>query len=308
MRLIRHLHRADPGHGSTAVAVGNFDALHRGHQALIRAAVESGPDLVPALMCFEPLPQTFLSPEQPVPRLLTLRDRVELCRQSGVELLYVLRFDAAFAAQTPKVFARNILARGAQARKVIVGEDFRFGHKAAGGAEDLRAFGEQYAFQVQVIDAVVESGEKISASAIRRALASGDLARAERLLGRKYRISGRVRRGRRLGRDLGFPTVNLRVPEPPALAGIFAVRVHGAGLESHPGVASLGRRPTVAGREWLLEVHLFDSDRELYGLHLAVDFIGYLRPEAHFESLERMKRQMQADAERARAMLGVRVD
>lgn len=289
-----------------AVAIGNFDGLHLGHQALVRRAVAAAPAMCPAVLCFEPLPRTFFSPDKPVPRVMKLRDRVDTCARLGVELLAQLRFDRTFSRQSPEQFARDVLADGLGAGRIVVGADFRFGHRAAGDVAALEDFGRRYGFDVEIVPEVRDAGgERVSSSRLRQALADGELALAGRLLGRPYAISGRVVRGNRLGRTLGFPTANLRVAEPPALSGIAAVRVTGGGLERHPGVASLGRRPVIAGRDWLLEVHLFEFDGDLYGRHLKVEFVEHLRPERHFDSLEAMTGQMRRDAERAKAVLGL---
>lgn len=304
MRLIRHPHRLTAELPATSLAVGNFDGLHRGHQALIEAAREGGRDLAPALMCFEPLPATFFQPDSPQPRLLTVRDKISLCRDYGLDLMFMLRFNEPFARQSPERFVREVLVRGAGARRVVVGEDFRFGARAAGDVAMLEKLSRRYGFEVVRVEAVRDGGERVSSTAVREALADGDLAAAERLLGRPYAISGRVLRGDSMGRELGYATVNLRPPIPPALSGILAVRVSGAGLENHPGVASLGRRPTVGGRAWVLEVHLFDYDDDLYGRHLNVEFVEFIRPEERFDDVEAMKKQMEKDAERAKDILG----
>ncbi|NKI34683.1 bifunctional riboflavin kinase/FAD synthetase [Wenzhouxiangella sp. XN79A] len=306
MHLLRRLPLRDDDARPTALAIGNFDGLHRGHQALVERVVARAPALRPGLMCFEPLPRSFFAPDRPVPRLMKLRDRVRIGAGLGLELIAALRFDRAFSSLSPEAFARDVVAGGIRARHVVVGEDFRFGQRAAGDVDALVGFGRRYGFEVEAVPAVVDpvSGERISSSALRAALADGDLAGAERLLGRPYSISGRVLRGNRIGRTLGFPTVNLRVAEPPALSGICAVRVHADDLEGQSGVASLGQRPVVAGRDWLLEVHLFDIERDLYGRHLVVEFVEYIRPERHFDDLAAMTVQMHADAEAAKRALG----
>jgi riboflavin kinase / FMN adenylyltransferase len=305
MRLIRHLKTQAEPRPATALAIGNFDGLHRGHQALVRAVCACADELAPALMCFEPLPATFFRPDQPVRRLLNRRDKLRLCRRYGLEQVYMLRFNREFAALSPAAFVSEIVVAGAGARQVVVGDDFRFGARAAGDIALLRELGKQHGFGVQVMEEVNEEGGRVSSSAVRQAMAEGDLARVRHLLGRAYAISGRVLRGRQLGRQLGFPTVNIRPPEPPALAGVLAVRVSGAGLDRHPGVASLGLRPTVGGTHWLLEVHLFDFDGTLYGQHLNVEFVEYLRSEQSFASLEELTRQMHQDAGLARSVLGL---
>ncbi len=306
MRLIRYFKPGGPPDEPVCLAIGNFDGLHRGHQALIARTLAS--ELASGLMCFEPLPASYFRPDCPVQRITGVRDKVGMCRDLGLERMYLLRFDARLAGMSPERFAADIVARAAGARQVVVGEDFRFGARAAGDVDSLRAFGARFGFDVQVVAAVGDNGEpdstdRISSSFVRQALAEGRLDRAERALGRAYRISGRVLRGQALGRKLGYPTVNLRPPVPPALTGICAVRVHGAGLEGWPGVASLGRRPTVAGSSWLLEVHLFDFDGDLYGRHLAVEFVAWIRHERKFDDLAAMTVQMNADADLARRLL-----
>ncbi|MDT8438481.1 MAG: bifunctional riboflavin kinase/FAD synthetase [Wenzhouxiangellaceae bacterium] len=303
MQLVRHLPaRFDADRGS-AVAIGNFDGIHRGHQALIAEAVRHAPALRPVVLCFEPLPATLFRPERPVPRVMKLRDRLRVCEQLGVKTLAPLRFDRAFSEQSPETFVRRVLVDGLRARHVIVGADFRFGHRAAGDVVRLRALGAEHGFEVTTVNEVRDEHGRISSTRLRQALSAGELDHAESLLGRPYAISGRVIRGNQLGRTLGFATANLRVAEPPALSGILAARISGAGLDKHPAVVSLGRRPTVAGRDWLLEAHLFDFSGNLYGRHLTVEFAGFIRHEAHFDSLQEMTAAMHGDARRARAIL-----
>lgn len=309
MQLIRHLptRLADPR--PLALAIGNFDGLHRGHHALLTRALEFAPASRPAMLCFEPLPRTFFAPHDPVPRVMKLRDKIDVAGRLGVEVLAQLRFDRAFSMLSPEAFARDVLAGDLHAGLVVIGADFRFGHKAAGDAAAMSDFGRRFGFETVVVETVMaktgadESAQRVSSSRLRQALATGDLALAEQLLGRPYAISGRVIRGRQLGRELGFATANIRVAEPPAFSGIAAVRIDGADFTGHPGIASLGRRPTVAGRDWLLEVHLFDFDGSLYGRHLRVQFEGFIRHEEHFDSLAEMVEQMNRDVERANALL-----
>jgi riboflavin kinase/FMN adenylyltransferase len=314
MQLIRHSptqrHRSfDAGQasdGCSALAIGNFDGLHRGHQALVDAVrrIADQQGLVPALMCFEPLPAALLRPDRPPARLMAVRDRIIACRQAGIARLLMPRFDRAFASLSPEAFVADWIVDAARARHVVVGEDFRFGARAAGDVARLQQLGQQHGFAVDTIAAVTDAqGERIASTRIRAHLAAGELDQAARLLGRPYTLSGRVRVGQQLGRTLGYPTVNLRPPEPPALRGVFAVRVSGAGFEHHPAVASLGLRPTVGGDHWLLEVHLFECDKSLYGAHLTVEFVARLRDEVHFADLQAMVEQMHLDAAQARAIL-----
>jgi len=306
MRLVRDPHPPfDPG-PETALAIGNFDGLHRGHQALIRSVRLRSDGLVPALMCFEPLPATFFRPHQPVPRILGVRDKLELFRTLGIERVFMMRFNRAFSSLGPEEFVDQLIVANARARHIVIGADFRFGARAVGDAERLETLGRSRGISVEVVEDVGDEAGRVSSSRIREALAGGRLDIARRLLGRDYALSGRVLRGQQLGRRLGFPTVNLRPPEPPALSGILAVRVSGGGLMGQPGVASLGRRPTVNGQTDLIEVHLFDYDGDLYGAHLTVEFHAFLRSEAKFDDLGAMTRQMHEDARQARAALGLK--
>ncbi len=307
MKLIRTLSAASADTPAVALAIGNFDGLHRGHQALINAVLARGPALVPALMCFEPLPATLFRPDVPLPRLMSVRDRLRVCRRLGVQRVFMPRFNRAFAALSPEEFVSRAIVAAAKAKLVVVGADFRFGARAAGDAGLLERLGRQHGFAVEVIEPVRHQADKISSSQIRALLAAGDIQPAANLLGHPYTISGRVLRGQQLGRRLGFPTVNLRPPRPPALAGVFAVRVSGSGLEAQAGVANLGRRPTVAGTDWLLEAHLFDFAGDLYGRHLEVEFVARLRAEEKYDSLDALVEQMNRDADHARRLLAAPV-
>ncbi len=308
MRLTRTLaHLASPTPPS-ALVIGNFDGLHLGHQALIgrMQALAKRYSLTSSLMCFEPLPSTFFQPEQPVHRLMSVRDKVLAARDFGIDHLLMLRFNHALASLSPEEFAMECVVGLAGARHVVIGEDFRFGVKASGDVAMLTHLGERLGFEVHPVSQVSHFGQRISSSRIRASLADGDLDTAQALLGRPYAISGRVLHGQKLGRKIGFPTVNIHPPNPPALRGIFAVRVNvndHAGIKNHPGVASLGSRPTVNGQDWLLEVHLFDYDGCLYGHHLEITFKAFIRSEAKFESVEAMVEEMHRDAEKAKMLL-----
>lgn len=308
MELIRSPRRPTHPALATAVAIGNFDGLHLGHQALIEAAIglAEADDLAPALMCFEPLPMTFFNPDRPVRRLMSVRDKLAGAHRAGVQQTFMQRFNRAFSQLSSEAFVQRCVVDEARARHVVVGEDFRFGARALGDVSALRQFGARFGFEVHTVPAVKAWGQRIASTGIRDALLGGDLGTAESMLGRSYAISGRVLRGQQLGRQLGYPTINLRPPTPPAVHGVYAVRVSAAGdtgLSGHPGVASIGQRPTVGGLDWLLEVHLFDYDGVLYGQHVEVEFAAYIRPEAHFDSLEAMVDAMHDDAKTARAHL-----
>ena len=294
--------------GSVA-CIGAFDGLHLGHRALVRHAVARARALeVPAVaLSFEPLPREFFAPASPPPRLDLPRAKFEGLRALGVDRVGLLRFDAGLAAMSPDEFVRTVLVRRLAVREVLVGPEFRFGHRRAGDLESLRRAGEAHGFAADAIAPVLLDGERVSSTRIRAALATGDFAAAARLLGRTYAISGRVVRGNRLGHTLGYPTANLRFPKAPALQGIYATRVHGVGDADGgrpwPSVSSFGTRPTVGGVEPLLEAHLFDFDGDLYGRRIAIEFVARLRDEQKFPDLPTLVAQMDRDAARAREIL-----
>jgi riboflavin kinase/FMN adenylyltransferase len=288
------------------MTIGGYDGLHLGHQALIARtrAVAAERALPAALLSFEPLPREFLAPENPPARLTNFRERWRLLAALGIDEFFVLRFDARLRALDGVQFMG--LLRDLGARHIIVGHDFRFGRGGAATAEWCQGEGAAYGFSVEVVEAVTVCEQRVGSRLVREALAAGNLTRARELLGRPYSMRGRVQCGAQLGRTLGFPTANLAVKRRHVpLAGIFAVRVHAAGvpLVAWPGVASLGTRPQVGGGAPLLEAHLFDFDGDLYGRELEVEFVAKLRDEQTFASLDLMTEQMQRDAAEARRAL-----
>lgn len=294
---------ADPGR---AVAIGNFDGVHLGHQAILAALGARGREsrLATAVVCFEPQPKEYFARDAAPARLMRLRDKAERIAETGVDELRVLRFDAALAGLAAEEFIERVLVRALRARQVVIGEGFRFGQGRGGDVEILRRAGRARGFDVLAVPPRIAGGAPVSSTRVRSAIAAGRLDEAKALLGRDYRISGRVAAGLKLGRTLGFPTANLRLLRRVSpVAGIYAVRVSGAGLDRRAGVASVGTRPTVGGTEWLLEVHLFDYAGTLYGERLDVDFIAWLREEIRFDDLDAMTDRMHDDARRARAVL-----
>jgi riboflavin kinase/FMN adenylyltransferase len=307
MHLIRGLPPAGRFRGGQALTVGTYDGLHLGHQALLARLREHAERLgVPTLMVtFEPMPREFLTPDNPPARLTSLRERWRCLEQLSLDRLCVLRFGTATRSLTAEQFA-VLLAERLEPAVVVVGHDFRFGRGGEGTAERLAAAGERLGFQVDIVEPVTLGGQRLSSSAIREALAVGDLVRAERLLGRPYTMTGRVVRGEQLGRKLGFPTANVRFPHRRLpVAGIFAVRVRIRGVAGPvlAAVASIGTRPTVGGTEPLLEVNIFDFAGDLYGREIAVECVRFLRPELKFESLDAMVAQIHRDAAQARQLL-----
>ncbi|WP_368655355.1 bifunctional riboflavin kinase/FAD synthetase [Castellaniella ginsengisoli] len=309
LRLYRHL----PRHDSTApsaVTIGNFDGVHRGHQAILAqvrdAAAALG--LAPTVMTFTPHPRAFFARRGQRPELIptqisSLRDKIALLAEHGMLQIALQRFDQNLADMGAEDFIRHLLVRGLNTRWLLVGEDFRYGHKRSGDIDLLRRMGHAHGFEVRTLaDVADHQGQRISSSALRTALAVGNLARSSELLGAPYRIGGHVIHGRKLGRDLGFPTLNLRVPEPcAARSGIYVVRVHGLDAQPLPGVASLGVRPTVTrDGTLLLETHILDRQVDAYGKLVCVEFLEFLRDEESFPDLTTLTAAIRQDAQGAR--------
>ena len=297
-----HLNGADVPAGC-AVTIGNFDGVHRGHQAMLALLTSEARHrgLPACVLTFEPHPRDHFArlagkPELAPPRIATLRDKLIELQRCGIDHVVVQRFDAAFAAMSPQAFIGDVLQQGLRARYVLVGDDFNFGAKRAGNYAMLDAAGAEHGFDVARMLSYEVHGLRVSSSAVREALRSGDMARAEALLGRPYAISGHVVHGAKLGRDLGFRTLNLRFGHPrPAISGIFVVRVHGLTDEPLPAVASLGVRPTVEdnGRV-LLEVHCLDWPASLgrdggYGRCVRVELLHKLHDELKYDGLDALR-------------------
>lgn len=309
MELIRGLHNLRPRHRGCAATIGNFDGVHLGHQAVLGQLAERAAELgLPmVLVTFEPQPQEFFSPATAPPRLTRLREKLEALRRYAVERVLVLRFDARLAALTADEFIQRVLVDGLDLRYLVVGDDFRFGQGRAGDFRLLRDTGAREGFQVVNMHTFAIGGARVSSTRVRTALARGDLEAAEGLLGRPYRISGRVAAGEQRGRTIGFPTANIHLHRHQSpLQGVYAVELFGLEQEPLPGVANLGRRPTVGGTRLQLEVHLFDFDREIYGRNVHVNFLRRIRDERTFESFDALRRQIDADAAQARAFFGGR--
>jgi riboflavin kinase / FMN adenylyltransferase len=303
MRILRSVPVA--ARAPSALTIGNFDGVHVGHQAMLAClqdAARAG-GLIPCAMTFEPHPREFFAPDQAPTRLTSLREKLELLGDQGIDTTYVMRFDYRFAQIAADQFIERILVRGAGVRYLLIGDDFRFGARRSGDLNVLKAHATRLGYVVEAMTSVIVDGERVSSTAVREALAAGKLARATRLLGRPYSISGRVVRGDGLGRKLGYPTANIQMKHNrPPLTGIFAVEVHGAGDTALRGVASLGVRPTVKQNGApVLEAYLFDFEGDIYGRHLRVDFVEKLRDEENYRDLATLTRQIGCDVENARA-------
>jgi len=308
MRILRHPAALEPAERGSVVAIGNFDGVHLGHQIVIGRAREIARSLgAPlAVLTFEPHPYGVFNPNAPPFRLTLLRGKARALEALGVDLLFVLHFDLAFAQVSAEEFAREVIVSGAQARHVLAGYDFHFGHKRRGTPALLQTLGAQLGFGVTVVAPLTAPGGAVySSTRIREHLAEGRPREAAALLGRPFEIEGRVETGDRRGHTIGFPTANLSLGDflRPA-GGVYAVRVAIEGeTDWRDGVANLGTRPTVGGSDLRLETHLFDFAGDLYGKHLRVALVEHLRPERKFSELEELKAQIAADAGRARAIL-----
>ena len=284
-----------------ALTIGNFDGVHRGHQAMLARLTEAADDLQlrPAVLTFDPHPREYFSRADAPARLSTLRSKLDLFRAFGVAVAYVARFGARLAALSAEEFIDDVLVRGLNARWVLVGDDFRFGRGRAGDLALLRA--KARPFSVEGMRTIDVGELRASSTAVRSALAAGDLAHAADLLGRSYAISGHVAHGDKLGRTLGFPTANIALRHRPPLSGIFAVRVHGLPGGPHHGVASVGIRPTVKSDDQpLLEVFLLDFDQTIYGRRITVEFLSKLRDEERYPDLGTLARKIGDDVDHAR--------
>ncbi|MEE4361506.1 MAG: bifunctional riboflavin kinase/FAD synthetase [Pseudomonadales bacterium] len=305
MDIIRGMHNLRARHRGCVATIGNFDGVHRGHRMILDAlgARARALGLPSTLITFEPQPREFFQGREVPARLTRLREKLQLLQETGLDRVLLLPFNERLASMSADTMVREVFVEGLGLRHLIVGDDFRFGRGREGDHAMLVAAGQEHGFGVEDLGTLLEGGERVSSSLIREALANGDLARAERLLGHPYFIMGRVVYGRQLGRQLGVPTVNVPLQRyRAALEGVFAVEVSGLGAPLR-GVANIGVRPTVDGREPLLEVHLFDFHEDCYGALLTTVFREKIRDEWKFESLDALKAQLALDIERARAIL-----
>jgi riboflavin kinase / FMN adenylyltransferase len=291
-----------------AVTIGNFDGLHLGHQAMLTRLqdVARARGLPSCVLSFEPHPREFFAPDQAPARLSSLREKAECLHRLGIDRLHVFRFDRAFSALSADAFIEQVLGRTLQARYVLVGDDFRYGARRTGDFALLKTAGETLGFDAEFLPTVEVAGERASSTAVRSALAAGELEHAALLLGRPYSISGRVVHGDKLGRDIGFPTANIQLKHNrPPLMGIFAVELSGLNGAPLPGVASLGKRPTVKGADAVpvLEVHLFDFSADIYGRRVRLDFLHKLRDEEKYPDLDTLVAQIRRDVDDAKRFL-----
>lgn len=313
MRLIRGLHNLVNAQSAlsqgSVVTIGNFDGVHIGHQRVLdelkqRAAQVNLPSVV---MIFEPFPVEFFSPEVAPVRLMNLREKLHAFERAGVDFVFCVAFNAEFAKLSATQFVSQILHQGLKAQYLVVGDDFRFGHQRQGDFAFLNTQGQALGFEVSAMPTFIVDSERVSSTRIREVLQIPDLAQANQLLGHDFRFEGRVIHGQKLGRKIGFPTLNLnpkRLQMP--LNGVFAVKVAGLAEQAWPGVANIGVRPTVQGQQPSIEVHLFDWSTSVYGAHVEVRLEAFIRPEMKFNGLSELQTQIAKDAAQARQLLNLK--
>ncbi|WP_439123787.1 bifunctional riboflavin kinase/FAD synthetase [Marivita sp.] len=307
MKIVRdYQFVADSDKGAT-VAIGNFDGVHAGHQAVIKLARDAVPDAPLGVLTFEPHPREYFAPDAPPFRLMSAEARETRLRKLGVDVLYELKFNKQLAELSPEGFANNVISNGLGLRHVVVGNDFCFGKGRAGTVEDLVSFGHTMGFGVTIADLITSASGAVSSTAIRTALTDGDPRRVAEMLGHWHRIEGEVIGGEQRGRELGYPTANMSIDglHPPKF-GVYAVLVDvldGPHAGSYHGASSIGVRPMFGENRANLETFIFDFTGDLYGATVSVALVDFLRPELKFDSLEALISQMDADCAKARTIL-----
>lgn len=310
MELVRGEYNLRPRHRGCVATIGNFDGVHLGHQTVLGQLSEKAAEMNVASMVisFEPYPMEFFSADKAPARLTRLREKVRALTRYAVDRMLCLRFDKAFAAMSAEQFIDDILVAKLDVRYLVVGDDFRFGHNRIGDFAMLREAGKRYGFQVVNLHTFMIDNVRVSSTRIREALAAGEMSTAEKLLGRPYRMCGRVAHGDKRGRTIGFPTANIHLHRNNTpVKGVFAVELFGVEGEPVAGVANVGTRPTVDGTRSLLEVHLFDFEQDIYGRYVHVEFVHKLRDERRFDSFEELRKQIDVDAEQARVFFAQRI-
>ncbi len=302
MRLIRGLYNLARPLPASAVTIGNFDGVHRGHQLVIsqlkRVAAAAG--LPTVVIIFEPQPIEYFAPERAPKRLSRFREKITFLKNQGIDYLLCLRFDAALAEQSAEDFVQQLLLDQLNTRHLVIGDDFHFGKNRQGNFEFLQSHCERFGFIVDETETLLVDGERVSSTRIRGLIERGDFEAATELLGRPYSLSGRVAHGQKLGRQLGYPTINIKMGDKALIVkGIFAVRVKGIDNRWLAGVASIGTRPTVNGVDTILEVYILDFDRDVYGYSVEVEFLHKIRDEQKFDSLEELTVHIGRDTEQA---------
>ncbi len=317
MRLFRSINTVAMSDSGCVLTIGNFDAVHVGHQKMLKQLVNAGDELgLPVVvMTFAPSPQEYFQ-KQAAPRLTTISSRYFALCQHRVDMMLALPFNQTLAQTSAQKFIKQYLVEGLNVKYILIGDDFKFGQGRKGDYALLQGAGKQYGFKVECFATVTDSGGRVSSTRIRKLLAEGNLKDTKKLLGRSFTMVGRVIHGDKRGRDWGFPTANLSVNKTLPMSGVFAVKIRGAGRDVRAttvdggnadvveGVANLGKRPTIGGMKTLLEVHLFNFDEQIYGRRICVEFIKKIRDEEKFDSFETLQKQIFKDCETARKVFG----
>lgn len=303
-RIIRDFHNLPSSPPGCVATIGNFDGVHLGHQAVLSQLAMKGDTLgLPAVVItFEPQPFEFFNPDKAPARLSRFREKIEMLRSYSIQQLCVLKFNQKLAQMTAQDFIQRLIVDGLNVKYLVVGDDFRFGKDRQGDFAMLQLAGKEFGFQVVNMHTFAVDQIRVSSTRIRQALNAGNLMLAEKLLGRSYRMSGKVAHGDKRGRTMGFPTANIHLHRRNVpLAGVYAVQLFGIEGEPVQGVANIGTRPTISGEKALLEVHLFDFKREIYGEHVQVHFLRKLRDEQKFSDLAALIRQIEHDCQEAKS-------
>lgn len=303
MELIRGIHNLKPEHHGSVATIGNFDGVHLGHHHVLGELADKADEMgLPAVVItFEPQPQEFFSPANCPGRLTRFREKMKALRRLAIDRIFTIHFTKELAEMEPEEFIKRILVEGLGIRYLVVGDDFCFGKARRGNFTMLQEAGHKHGFQVVNMHTFQLDGERVSSTRVRKALCDGDLNEAEKLLGRPYRMCGRVAHGHKRGRLIGFPTANIHLHRKISpVDGVFAVEMFGIEGEPVAGVANVGTRPTVNGTRTILEVHLFDFEDDIYGRHVSVDFLEKIRDEQKFDSFDLLKEQILRDADQAR--------
>ncbi len=309
MKLIRGTTPCNSPHESCVATIGNFDGLHKGHRKIIEQVRAEGQRLncLTSVISFEPLPTEFFSQkfDKDLPgRIYPYRDKARILNSLGIDEFVCLNFTQTLSEMEPEDFIKEILLERLNIKHLVIGDDFRFGKQRRGDFEMLSRIGKQCGMEVSNTATIQQNGKRVSSTLVREYLSKGDVSSANELLVDKYQLSGRIRHGDMRGRTIGFPTLNQSLPEDIVAArGAYAVKVHGLSKETLNGVANIGNRPTVSGRETRLETHIFDFDQEVYGKKVCVELVQFLRSEQKFESFDDLMLQIKKDSKKAREVL-----
>jgi len=302
MQLIRGLHNLRDEHRGCVLTIGNFDGIHLGHQALLKLLAEMAEkhQAHRCLMTFDPLPHEYFSTESATPRLMNTREKIIALTEHNPELcpehLLLLNFNDELSAMTADQFVKDILVDALSIRAVVIGDDFKFGQDRKGNLDMLKILGAEFDFEATALSTQQFAEQRVSSTQVREALLNDQFDLAEKMLNRPYQICGRVAHGDKRGRSIGFPTANIHLHRPHTpLYGVYSVTMHSGKFGPVPGIANVGRRPTVNGEHVQLEVHLFDFDQDIYGQHVCVSFHQKIRDEKKFESFDDLKNQIQLD-------------